>query len=45
MKILIAGKNGQLGREFAKALAAPEFEVEAPDEEKLDVTNADAVTT
>jgi dTDP-4-dehydrorhamnose reductase len=44
MRILIAGKNGQLGREFAKTLAAPEFEVEAPDEEALDVTNADAVT-
>jgi dTDP-4-dehydrorhamnose reductase len=43
MRILLAGKNGQLGREFAKALTAPEFEVEAPEEEKLDVTNADAV--
>ena len=43
MKILIAGKNGQLGREFTKRLAAPEFEVDAPDEEKLDITNSDAV--
>lgn len=43
MRILIAGKDGQLGREFAKALTAPEFEVEAPDEERLDVTSADAV--
>jgi dTDP-4-dehydrorhamnose reductase len=43
MKVLIAGKNGQLGREFTKRLAAPEFEVEAPDEEKLDITNSDAV--
>ncbi len=42
MRILIAGKDGQLGREFAKALTAPEFEVEAPDEERLDVTNSDA---
>ncbi len=45
MKILIAGKDGQLGREFIKRLAAPEFEVEAPEEEKLDVTNSDAVNS
>ena len=43
MKIVIAGKNGQLGREFVKALAAPVFQVEAPDEEDLDVTDSDAV--
>ncbi len=43
MKILIAGKKGQLAQEFARRLAAPEFEVKAPDEEAFDITNADAV--
>ncbi len=43
MKILIAGKNGQLGREFVKRLAAPVFEVDAPDETVLDITSIGAV--
>ncbi len=43
MKILIAGKNGQLGREFVRRLAAPEFEVVVPDEDAFDITNDDAV--
>jgi dTDP-4-dehydrorhamnose reductase len=43
MKILIAGKKGQLAQEFARRLSAPEFEVEAPDEEEFDITKADAV--
>ena len=45
MKILIAGKKGQLGQEFARRLAAPEFEVEAPDEAEFDITNRDTVDT
>lgn len=43
MKVLIAGRNGQLGREFVKRLAAPEFEVEAPDEKRFDITDREAV--
>ena len=43
MRVLIAGKDGQLGREFVKRLAAPEFEVEAPDEKTFDITDREAV--
>jgi dTDP-4-dehydrorhamnose reductase len=43
VKILIAGKNGQLGREFVRRLVAPEFEVVAPEEEAFDITDSDAV--
>ena len=45
MKILIAGKKGQLAQEFARRLTAPEFEVEAPDEAEFDITNRDTVDT
>jgi len=43
MKVLIAGKNGQLAQEFIGRLTGPEFEVEAPEEKELDITNKDAV--
>jgi len=43
MKVLIAGKDGQLAQEFIGRLTRPEFEVEAPEEKELDITNKDAV--
>ena len=43
MRVLITGKNGQLAQEFAKRLAAPGFEVEAPEEERLDIGDHAAV--
>ena len=43
MRVLITGKNGQLAQEFAKQLAAPGFEVEAPEEERLDIADGRAV--
>jgi len=43
MRVLITGKNGQLAREFERRLAGPEFEVEAPEEESLDITDIRAV--
>ncbi len=42
MKLLIAGQDGQLGREFAR-LAPPGFTVEAPDEKSFDITNPEAI--
>ncbi len=43
MKVLIAGKSGQLAREFARQIAPPAFTVEAPEEHELDITNAETV--
>lgn len=43
MRVLITGKNGQLAQEFAKRLAVPGFEVEAPEEERLDIADDRAV--
>jgi dTDP-4-dehydrorhamnose reductase len=43
MKVFIAGKDGQLAREFSAQLTAQAFTVQAPDEKELDITNAEAV--
>ena len=43
MKVLIAGKSGQLAREFARQLAPPAFRVEAPEENELDITHFETV--
>ncbi len=45
MRVLIAGKSGQLAQEFTRQLSAPAFTVLAPDEKELDITNAETVRT
>ena len=44
MKILLIGKNGQVGKELEKALVEPE-ELIALDEHDLDLTNLDSIRT
>lgn len=43
MKILIAGKNGQLARTFARTCEARGVEYSAPEETELDITDASRV--
>lgn len=44
MKILIAGANGQLAREFQKALENYDYTVVALDKERLDISDLNIVT-
>lgn len=44
MRILITGANGQLAREFQKALKDYDHTVAAPDEENLDISDLNIVT-
>jgi len=43
MKILITGANGQLAREFQKALENYEYTVGALDKESLDISDLNVV--